>query len=86
MGADPPRFMYTAKLEIRYRKNVPTGEPLRVVGRAGKSKRRAASATGAIYNQDGDLLAEANALLIDVPEDIVPTVDLEALGWKVYEE
>ena len=25
MGGDPPRFMFTARLDIRYRKNVPTG-------------------------------------------------------------
>ena len=30
MGSDPmdPRFMFTAKLEVKYRKNVPTGKPL----------------------------------------------------------
>jgi hypothetical protein len=78
--------MYTAKLEIRYRKNVPVGQPLRLVGKAGISKRRTATATGAIYDQGGELLAEADALLIDVPEEIVSTVDLEVLGWKVYRE
>lgn len=86
MGIAPPRFMYTAMLEIRYRKNVPVGQPLRLVGTAGGSKRRSATAASAIYNQQGELLAEAQALLIDVPDELIQKTDLEALGWKVYED
>ena len=84
MGAYPPRFMYTARLEMRYRRNVPVGQPLRLVGQAGKSKGRTATAVGMIYDQEGVLLAEAEALLVDVPTDVVGGVDLETLGWKVY--
>ena len=80
------RFMYTAKLEIRFRKNVPINTPLRVVGNIVKSKRRMASSTGKIFGPDGDLLAEANALLVDLPEEAVNEVDLAALGWKVYDD
>ncbi len=86
MGIDPPRFMYTARLEVRYRKNVPIEQPLRIVGRAVKSKSRTATASGVIYGPDGEVLAEADALLVDVPEDFVQSAGLEALGWKVYEE
>ncbi len=86
MGIEPPRFMYTARLEIRYRKNVPVGQPLRIIGRTVKSKSRTATATGAIYGPDGELLAEADALLVDVPADYRESADPEALGWKVYEE
>ena len=81
-----PRFMYTARLDIRYRKNVPVGKPLKVVGRAGKNKGRTATASGAIYGPEGELLAEAEALLVDVPAGIVDRVNLEAIGWKVYED
>jgi acyl-coenzyme A thioesterase PaaI-like protein len=81
---DQPRFMYTARLEIKYRKNVPVGEPLRLVGQAGKSRDKTATSIGKIYGPDGELLAEAEALLVDVPQDVVSGVDLEALGWKVY--
>jgi acyl-CoA thioesterase FadM len=73
-------------MEIRYRQNVPVGQPLRVVGRAVKSRGRTATATGAIYGQDDALLAEADILLVDVPSDVVGSVDLAALGWQVYEE
>lgn len=86
MGIDPPRFMYTAKLELRYRKNVPIGQPLRVVGRAEKSKGRTATSRGAIYDQNGETLAEAEALLVDVPDEMLTDVDLQSLGWRVYDD
>lgn len=84
MGGDPPRFMFTARLDIHYRRNVPTGAPLRLVGHAGLSKGRTATATGEIYSMDGALLAHAKALLVDVPEELVGSTNLETLGWKVY--
>ncbi len=78
-----PRFMYTAKLEIRYRHNVPIGRQLRLVGTAGKSKGRMAYASAQLF--DGDqLLAEADALLIDIPAETLSGVDLDSSGWKVY--
>lgn len=86
MGIDPPRFMYTARLEVRYRKNVPVEQPLRIVGTALKSKTRSATSSGVIYGPDGEVLAEADALLVDVPQEYLQDADLEALGWKVYSE
>jgi acyl-coenzyme A thioesterase PaaI-like protein len=79
-----PRFMFTGKMEVKYRKNVPIGQPLKIVGKAGRSRGKVAEGWAGIYNQQGELLAEANTLLVDVPEDILAEADLEALGWKVY--
>jgi acyl-coenzyme A thioesterase PaaI-like protein len=79
-----PRFMYTAKLEVKYRKNVPVGVPLKIVGKAGKSKGRMAEGWAGIYDPDGALLAEAHSLLIDIPQEVVDDADLEKFGWKVY--
>ncbi len=84
MNSNPPRFYYTARLTMRYRKNVPVGEPLTIVGRTTKSKRRTPTSTGSIYGVGGELLAEAEAILVEVPEDMYESADLEALGWKVY--
>lgn len=89
MGSDPaaPRFMYTAKLEIRYRRNVPIARLLRVVGKAGRSRGKSAEAWGGIYLADtGELLAEGSTLLIDVPADALDVGQLEDLGWKIYPE
>ncbi len=83
MGGYPPRFMFTAKLSLKYRKNVPVGQPLRIIGHAGLVRERTATATGQIFGPDGELLAEADAILVDVPDDVVGMVDLAAIGWKV---
>lgn len=79
-----PRFMFTGKLEVRYRKNVPIGKPLKVVGKAGKSKGKTAEGWAGIYDEAGTLLAEATALLINVPAEVLDSANLEELGWKVY--
>jgi len=89
MGSNPmePRFMFTAKLEVKYRKNVPIGKPLRIVGKGGKSKARSAEAWGGIYDAETDeLLAEGTTLLMDVPADQFDRSRLSELGWKVYPE
>lgn len=82
---DHPRFMFTAKLEVKYRKNVPIGKPLRIVGKAGPISGRSAKAWAGIYDlESGELLAEGNTTLVDVPQKILEDLDREALGWKVY--
>ncbi len=81
-----PRFMFTARLNVRYRKNVPVGQPLRLVGKAGESRGRTATASSTIYDQAGNILAEAEALLINVPDQVVENVDLAQLGWQIYPE
>ena len=36
-----------------------------------------------IYDETGTLLAEANTLLINVPQETLDTANLEQLGWKI---
>ena len=89
MGSDPmdSRFMFTAKLDVKYRKNVPIGKLLKIIGKAGKSKSRYAEAWGGIYDAEtNELLAEGNTLLMDVPADQFDQSRLSELGWKVYPE
>ena len=89
IGSDPlnPRFVFTAKLEVKYRRNVPLGKQLKLVGKAGKSRAKSAEAWAGIYDADtNELLAEGNTLLIDVPADQFDRSRLNELGWKVYPE
>jgi acyl-coenzyme A thioesterase PaaI-like protein len=79
-----PRFMFTGRLQVKYRKNVPTGKPLRIIGKAIRSKGKTAEGWAGIYDQAGDLLAEASTLLIDLPKETIDTANLDELGWKVY--
>jgi acyl-coenzyme A thioesterase PaaI-like protein len=50
-----PRFMFTGKLEVKYRKNVPIGKPLRIVGKAGKSKGKVAVGWAGIYDENNKI-------------------------------
>jgi acyl-coenzyme A thioesterase PaaI-like protein len=89
MGSDPlnPRFMFTAKLEVKYRRNVPIGKQLKVIGKAGKSKAKSAEAWAGIYDAEtNELLAEGITLLINVPDDQLDRSRLNELGWKIYPE
>ena len=87
MGNAPanPRFMFTGKLEIKYRKNVPIGKLLKIVGKVIENKGRIAKAWGGIYDvETGELLAEGTGMHINVPSDKFDMSKLEELGWKVY--
>ena len=86
MGADPdnPRFMYTAKLSVQYRRPVPTQKPIKIIGHAQKSKKRYATATAEIFGPNGELLVEAEAVLVNVPQETLNSVNLDELGWRVY--
>jgi acyl-coenzyme A thioesterase PaaI-like protein len=87
MGSDPskPRFMFTGKLEIKYRRNVPIGKLLKIVGKAGRERSTFVEAWAGIYDgETGELLAEANAVHINVPENQFDMSRLDELGWKVY--
>ncbi len=89
MGSDPmnPRFMFTAKLEVKYRKNVPIGRQLRIIGKAVKTKARSAEAWAGIYDAESEeLLAEGTTLLMNVPPEQFNISRLDELGWKVYPE
>jgi len=85
MGTDPAasNFMYTAELKVKYKKKVPIGQPLKIVGRQGKRWRWTAESNAFIYDSEGGLLAEAHAMLVDLPEQLSAD-ELDNLGWKVY--
>jgi len=89
MGSDPmnPKFMFTAKLEVKYRRNVPIGRQLKIIGKAGKSRAKSAEAWAGIYDAEtNELYAEGNVLLINVPKAQFDKSRLNELGWKVYPE
>jgi hypothetical protein len=41
-------------------------------------------ATSTILDQNGEVLAEGDVLLVDIPPEVLGGVDLDALGWRVY--
>ena len=89
MGSDPkdPRFMFTGKLEVRYRKNVPVGKLLKIVGKAGMNRRNIAEGWAGIYDAEtNELLAEGTGMHVDVAHGQFDKSKLDELGWKIYPE
>ena len=81
---DHNHFRLTAKLNIRFRKPVPTNQPLRLVGRVTDQRGKVATAHAEIVLLDGSVASEADAVLVDLPDNQVDDETLEALGWRVY--
>lgn len=81
-----PRFMFTGKLEVKYRKNVPINQPLTAIGKIIKIKGKYAEGWAGLYNSKNELLAEAKSILVDIPTDVLNNSSLDELGWKVYED
>jgi acyl-coenzyme A thioesterase PaaI-like protein len=82
---DPPRFMVTAKLTVRYRKPVPVNQPLHLIGYAKEDKGRMAIAAGEIRDMQNNLLAEAEVVLANMPSEVVErNKDWDEREWMVY--
>jgi acyl-coenzyme A thioesterase PaaI-like protein len=77
------RFFMTLKLEIKYRRSVPTETPLKIIGRLKTLRGRRATCHGEIQLPDGSIAAEAEAVLVEFPEESLATFDHDALGWSV---
>lgn len=84
--SDHNRFFVTASLEVRYRQPVPLGTPLRAVGKLRKLVGRRAQAHAEIRSLEGEVLAEAELLLIEAPPGIFSPTEADQLGWRVYDD
>jgi acyl-coenzyme A thioesterase PaaI-like protein len=80
---EPDHLMLTARMELRFRKAVPVGAPLRLVGTLLERKPRATRARGEIILPDGSVGAEGEAMLMDHPDSGMTPEALAALGWRV---
>ncbi len=62
-------WVMTAKIEVRFRRSVAVGVPLRVIGRVAADRGRLIETVGELRGEaDGALLAEATATFARVPE------------------
>ena len=84
MVGDHNHFRVTARLEIRFRKPVPSETELLLHGRLVRSHGRMTVAHGELKLPDGTVAAEAEALLADYDVGNLDPEALEALGWRVY--
>src|SRR3990172_6796397 len=68
---DHNRLMYTAKMTTRFRGHVPVEQELHLSGQAIRDRDRTAEAAAQIRDKDGEVLAEAEALLVSLsPEEL----------------
>jgi acyl-coenzyme A thioesterase PaaI-like protein len=85
VGKDAPaRFMFTAKLELRYRQPVPLHTEVIVRGRVEKDRGRMVLCSGEIVLPDGSVAVEASSTLADIPPEQVERMMAEDVGWQVY--
>jgi acyl-coenzyme A thioesterase PaaI-like protein len=80
---DHHHFMMSARLEVKYRHPVPTRTMLRIVGHIVRLRGRLGKAVGEVILPDGQVAAEAEMTLADVPPEMLAGADLAALGWRV---
>ena len=84
MAENHNQFMVSAKLSIRYRNPIPTGQPLHLMGKVLRRRGRIAISRSEIRLPDGTVGAEAEATLVRLDEFEAPIEDMERLGWRVY--
>lgn len=79
----PLRLFVTARIEVRFRRPVPTGVPLRGVGKLVKPAGRLCTAQAQILSPENIVLARAEVALAEVPADIFKAEEADRLGWRV---
>jgi acyl-coenzyme A thioesterase PaaI-like protein len=84
LRGDPPRWMVTAKLDIRYRKPVPTETKIYLEGRAKEDNGKVAVVTGTIFSADRTILAESEAVMVNLPGKLAEQAAFGPEDWKVY--
>ncbi len=75
----------TAKLEVRFRKPVPIGEPLRLKGEIIKKSGRLLEGRGEMRLQDGTLVAEAQGVYLRIPDSQLQEFKSALGDWRVDE-
>lgn len=84
MAQDPTYFMVSAKLTVRYRKPVPIGQPLQLLGKVLRRRGRISTSQAEIRLADGTLCAEAEGTLVHLEGFDIEANQLDELGWKIY--
>ncbi|MFP3896247.1 MAG: PaaI family thioesterase [Anaerolineales bacterium] len=76
----------TAELNVRFRKQIPLGQPLQVVGELVRLRSRTMEGRGEIRLADGSVGATAEAKYILLPDEEVEAFKEELDYWRVVPE
>lgn len=86
LDGDDSNLMVTLKLEVKYRKPVPTGQPVTLQGWAIQRTANRARVAARLLLPDGTLAAEAEAILVRPPQEFFARWEPEKPFWRVYED
>ncbi len=75
----------TAKLEIRFRRPVPIGVPLKLKGTITRQRGRLLEGHGEIRLGDGSLVAEATGTYMRIPDSQIEQYKTALAWWRVDE-
>ncbi len=73
----------TAKLEVRFRKPVPIGEPLKLKGEITNKSGRLLQGRGEIRLADGSLAVEARGTYLRIPDEQIEQYKSALEWWRV---
>ena len=76
-------WVATAKLEIRYRHPIPLEQPVTVRGRLTRLRGRIVEGQAEVLLTDGTVAAEAEAVLVTIPEEERVRVEDQLSFWEV---
>lgn len=90
MELEDEPWMMTAKAEMRFRKPVPIGEGLTLMGELTRVRSRLVEGRGELRLSDGTVAVDAKALYVRVPESLAEgmkdQMHEEMEYWKVVED
>lgn len=73
----------TVEFTVRYRQPIPLGEPVHVIGRIERDRRRLFEGTGEILLADGEVAVEGHGKYLKLPLSEIADFDHEVQEWKV---
>jgi uncharacterized protein (TIGR00369 family) len=77
------RWMVTGRLNMRFRRPIPLGETLTVMGEVVSWKKRTLEARGEIRLADGQVGAEATGTFLEIPPEKVEGMEEALAFWQV---
>lgn len=80
---DQMTFGLTAELQVRYRKPVPMGVELTVIGRIDKDQGRLFEGSGELYLPDGSVAIEAQGRFVKRRIDQITDSDFTETSWQL---
>jgi len=84
MVSGEERWMVSAKLEVRYRKPIPIGDPLTVMGEIVEDRGPLVETRGEIRLSDESLAAQAKGIYIQTPPEMRERMEKGLGDWQVW--